>query len=414
MYITKIRGKYYDITNFKHPGGKVALSHSFNRDATILLKSYHPFTSDEKFESILKKYEIEKLPENYSLYDGEEDVPKFDFNTDFTNEMKSEVKKYFEKESKKKNISLYASIKATNFRWIEMIFLTILKIVSNILWIKGNWSSLILLPLFDWLTVGPYFHEAAHFSFSSYPVVNKFMSYFYGVCLINTQYWYNQHNIAHHTFTNIPGSDNDLYVPLTRYHPIFKNTKYLPIIQVFVLSSLYWYNKIYILYNYFFIDNNDKFKNVFLIQNKYLYILDSLLYILYYFILPLFIFNFTKALIFIFIPRIIISFFFMLNSQITHIHTDSLTIEKDWYKHQVLTSTNHGTDKLFNYYFSAALNYQIEHHLFPGVNHCHFSKIQPIVKKICKKYNVKYKEFNGYYDAFLSYYNHLNLMYKLD
>ena len=34
------------------------------------------------------------------------------------------------------------------------------------------------------------------------------------------------------------------------------------------------------------------------------------------------------------------------------------------------------------------------------------------IKKMCKKHNVIYKEFNGYYDAFMSYYNHLKLMYK--
>jgi len=148
--------------------------------------------------------------------------------------------------------------------------------------------------------------------------------------------------------------------------------------------------------------------------NYPLFMLDRTVFIGYYYILPLLLFNFKKALLFIFIPQFMISFFFMLNSQITHIHTDCLKQEKDWYKHQVEVSTNHGTDKLFNFIFSGGLNYQIEHHLFPNVNHCHFPKIKPIVKKLCKKYNIKYKEFNGYKDAFLSYYNHLVFMNEID
>ena len=48
MDITKINGKYYDLTNFNHPGGKIALSLSFDRDATVLFNSYHPFISKSK------------------------------------------------------------------------------------------------------------------------------------------------------------------------------------------------------------------------------------------------------------------------------------------------------------------------------------------------------------------------------
>ena len=39
--MTKIDGKYYDLSKFNHPGGDVALSHTFGRDSTILFKSYH-------------------------------------------------------------------------------------------------------------------------------------------------------------------------------------------------------------------------------------------------------------------------------------------------------------------------------------------------------------------------------------
>ena len=98
---------------------------------------------------------------------------------------------------------------------------------------------------------------------------------------------------------------------------------------------------------------------------------------------------------------------FMLNSQITHLHEDTFNNEKDWYKHQVLTSSNHSVGSNFGYIFSGGTNYQIEHHLFPGVNHCHYPYIQPIVERICKKHNIKYKFFNGYYDAFCSYYKHI-------
>ena len=84
----------------------------------------------------------------------------------------------------------------------------------------------------------------------------------------------------------------------------------------------------------------------------------------------------------------------------------------DWYKSQVETSCTYGGKYIG--YLCGGLNYQIEHHLFPNINHYHLSKIQPIVKKVCQKHNVIYKEFNGYWDAFLSYFKHIKLMSYLN
>jgi len=53
MNITKIEGKLYNITDFKHPGGEMAKWHAKGRDATALFKSHHPFVSSQKLASIL-------------------------------------------------------------------------------------------------------------------------------------------------------------------------------------------------------------------------------------------------------------------------------------------------------------------------------------------------------------------------
>ena len=43
MKITKIHNKYYDLTNFNHPGGEDAIKLAYKRDATVLFESHHPF-----------------------------------------------------------------------------------------------------------------------------------------------------------------------------------------------------------------------------------------------------------------------------------------------------------------------------------------------------------------------------------
>jgi|LauGreDrversion2_3_1035106.scaffolds.fasta_scaffold274742_1 Cytochrome b5-like Heme/Steroid binding domain len=55
---TLLHGKTYDFTNFKHPGGQVAIALAHGRDATEMFEVMHQFCSKEKLQAILKKYEV--------------------------------------------------------------------------------------------------------------------------------------------------------------------------------------------------------------------------------------------------------------------------------------------------------------------------------------------------------------------
>lgn len=106
-----------------------------------------------------------------------------------------------------------------------------------------------------------------------------------------------------------------------------------------------------------------------------------------------------KAFILVITTRIIYSLYFMINTQLTHIHTDCMNENECWYTHQVITSANHGIGLKFHTLFSAGLNYQIEHHLFPNVNQHYYHDLHKIVKQLCDKYDIQYKVHNGYLDA---------------
>jgi fatty acid desaturase len=43
---------------------------------------------------------------------------------------------------------------------------------------------------------------------------------------------------------------------------------------------------------------------------------------------------------------------------------------------------------------------QIEHHLFPGVNHCHLHIIQPVVRTTCKEHGIFYKCYDTWGEVF--------------
>jgi fatty acid desaturase len=63
------------------------------------------------------------------------------------------------------------------------------------------------------------------------------------------------------------------------------------------------------------------------------------------------------------------------------------------------TANNFAPGSTLWHFLSNGLNYQIEHHLFPGLNHCHLSHISPVVQSTCEEYGVCYKSYATWSDT---------------
>ncbi len=64
----------------------------------------------------------------------------------------------------------------------------------------------------------------------------------------------------------------------------------------------------------------------------------------------------------------------------------------EFYLRQIMGSVNYNTGSDLKDFAHGFLNYQIEHHLFPNMPHSYYQKMQPIVKEICKKHNLEYRQ----------------------
>ena len=64
----------------------------------------------------------------------------------------------------------------------------------------------------------------------------------------------------------------------------------------------------------------------------------------------------------------------------------------EYYLRQIMGSVNYHTGSDFIDFVHGFLNYQVEHHLFPDMPHSFYQKMQPIVKDICKKHNLEYRQ----------------------
>jgi len=88
----------------------------------------------------------------------------------------------------------------------------------------------------------------------------------------------------------------------------------------------------------------------------------------------------------------------------------NLPVDYDWAKTQIQTSANWSVNTKLWWIISGGLNYQIEHHLFPGVCHVHYPAISKIIQEICKEYKLPYNA----YPTFTSIYsNHIRTLQKL-
>jgi len=77
----------------------------------------------------------------------------------------------------------------------------------------------------------------------------------------------------------------------------------------------------------------------------------------------------------------------------------------DWGVMQVCNSSNfanHWAQDLFAQ-LNGAINYQIEHHLFPGMSHIHLPRIAPIVRQTCEEFNVPYAAYTNLWGAWYSF-----------
>ena len=64
----------------------------------------------------------------------------------------------------------------------------------------------------------------------------------------------------------------------------------------------------------------------------------------------------------------------------------------EFYLRQIMGSVNYNTGSDFKDFVHGFLNYQIEHHLFPNMPHSYYQRMQPIIKDICKKHNLEYRQ----------------------
>lgn len=284
------------------------------------------------------------------------------------------------------------------------------------------WGLLGLFVSFNGFNVA---HDAVHGSFSKYNWVNKIFGYTFNLLGANEYMWKIMHNIIHHTYTNVPGHDEDIDpVALVRLH---KETKLLKIhryqhwytVLFYAIGSLSWLiKKDFSTYFRKKLGGYENKKHPW--YELVIMIFSKAVYFFIFLALPMMLLSQPWWMVVLgfltlhFVEGITLAIVFQLAHVVESTEfpepSEDGSMENAWAIHQIKTTANFSRRSHLANWFFGGLNFQIEHHLFPQISHVHYRKISEIVKQTTEEFNLRYNEYQTMWQAIRS---HMRMLKKL-
>tara|TARA_B100000963_G_scaffold105863_1_gene91862 strand:+ start:61 stop:1161 length:1101 start_codon:yes stop_codon:yes gene_type:complete len=270
-------------------------------------------------------------------------------------------------------------------------------------------------------------HDGNHGSYSKIKWVNKLMGSSIYILAGNVYNWKVQHNVLHHTYTNIHGHDEDLdagrilrFTKHAKWKWFHRFQHYYSILLYGLLTINWAITTDFVQMKRYMKRKlaHGKLPNPFV--NWSTLILTKAIYMFIWIAIPILVLKLVwwKILIGFFLMHYTAGLILSVIFQLAHVmdEADMPLPEKDgtlkntWAIHQLMTTVNFSPKNKFVRWFTGGLNYQVEHHIFPNISHIHYSKIAKIVKKTAKEFNLPYNEFESTRKAIIAHFNYLKLM----
>jgi linoleoyl-CoA desaturase len=346
----------------------------------------------------------------------------------FFNTLKSRVDQYF----KDKKLSPHANFTMI-LKTIVLLGFYILPFVV-LVWLPMAFGfKLLLWALMGFAVAGvgmSIMHDANHGAYSKYPWVNRLVGYSINLLGASTHNWKLQHNLLHHTYTNVLNMDEDIadkgilrFSPHTevkgihRYQWIFAPLFY-------GIMTLYWVTvKDFVQFT--------RYHKKGLAQNSplqatFVFLRIIILKIAYFSVLfgvPILLGAHTFGavlagfLVMHLVAGIVLTLIFQLAHTVegtSHPIPDAAgCIQNEWAIHQMNTTVNFSPRSRFLTWYCGGLNYQVEHHLFPRVCHVYYPKISKIVKETAAEFGVPYLENETFGKALSAHFSTLKRFGRL-
>ena len=319
--------------------------------------------------------------------------------------LQKRVNQYFKDNNISKNANTTMVIKTI----VLLASFIIPVLLLNLMFLKP-WVVISLYAYMGFVLAGigmSIMHDANHGAYSKKQVVNNWLGYSLNLIGGMVFNWKLQHNVLHHTYTNVHAIDDDIANKLIlRFSPHSEPKKihrfqFIYVFFFYSILTLYWaLAKDFIQFFKYKKEGTNRFSSS--ENTKYFIsmVILKLLFFAYMIVLPILIQGYSTSLIicgFLLMQGVgglVLGLVFQLAHSVEEadfpLPNESNIIENEWAIHQMETTVNFARNNKLVSWYVGGLNFQVEHHLFPNICHVHYPQISKIVEVTAKEFNVAY------------------------
>jgi linoleoyl-CoA desaturase len=248
-------------------------------------------------------------------------------------------------------------------------------------------------------------HDGNHGAYSRHSGVNRAAALSLNLLGGDAYFWRFKHNIAHHSYPNVNGSDDDIRLgPFARMSPCQRR---------------YWFHRfqhIYVWGLYALLAVNWQLAGDFRAMIKpgvadtrvsrprgwdlVSFWVGKATFLTLAFVLPLLHHRVGPVIAIYLVTASVLGLTLAIVFQLAHCVEEARfpapaagtrRLESDFTAHQVETSVDFARDNRFLTWYLGGLNFQVEHHLFPKTCHIHYPAISPIVEEACRAHGISHR-----------------------
>lgn len=270
-------------------------------------------------------------------------------------------------------------------------------------------------------------HDANHGAYSRNTSVNNFIGYSLNLLGASSFNWKVQHNVLHHTYTNVFEEDEDIsprgalrLAPQSTWKPAHRY-QYIYAWLLYGLMTIVWivYKDFTRLAKY---HRNGMLKaqKASVAKEWAILLATKVVFVGYIFVIPLL---FTpllwwQVLLGVILMHYVAGFMLAIIFQPAHVIegteypelNENRCLEHNWAVHQLLTTTNFANGNRWFSWYVGGLNFQIEHHLFPNICHVHYRQLAGIVRQTATDFGLPYRSSYTFWGALAAHGRQLRIL----
>jgi linoleoyl-CoA desaturase len=338
---------------------------------------------------------------------------------DFFTTLTQRVNNHF----KSGNISRYANSEM-KFKTAFMFLLYWTPFIIMLAGVVTNvWAILALYAMMGFGMAGiglAVMHDANHGAYSNKTWLNNLIGYSLNMVGGNAFNWRVQHNVLHHTYTNIHDVDEDIsprgvlrMTPHGEWKSIHRFQHFYAWFFYGLMTLVWVLVKDFVRLARYHRDGLVRNQKTNTLREAVILVVTKVFYFAYVLVLPMMLMDITFLqwlggfLLMHYIAGFILAIIFqpahVIDGTEYPLPNENGVMDNTWAVHQLHTTTNYANGNTLLSWYAGGLNFQIEHHLFPNVCHVHYRDISKIVEETALEFGLPYKKHETFIGALVGH-----------